>query len=72
LQARLDAHKAAPELVPPLRALDAAIHGSGLEPSLIELVKIRASQINGCAYCLQWLRLLPAYAYRRRPEAGRE
>ena len=52
MQARLDAHKAAPELVPPLRALDAAIHGSGLEPSLIELVKIRASQINGCAYCL--------------------
>jgi AhpD family alkylhydroperoxidase len=51
LQARLDAHKAAPELVPPLRALDAAIHGSGLEPSLIELVKIRASQINGYAYC---------------------
>lgn len=25
---------------------------SGLEPSLLELVKIRASQINGCAYCL--------------------
>ena len=25
---------------------------SGLEPSLLELVKLRASQINGCAYCL--------------------
>jgi len=28
------------------------IHGSGLEPALVELVNIRASQINGCANCL--------------------
>jgi AhpD family alkylhydroperoxidase len=28
------------------------VHGSGLERSLYELVKTRASQINGCAYCI--------------------
>jgi AhpD family alkylhydroperoxidase len=32
--------------------LQRAVHESGLEPSLLELVKTRASQINGCAYCL--------------------
>jgi AhpD family alkylhydroperoxidase len=33
-------------------ALARAVHESNLEPSLHELVKVRASQINGCAYCL--------------------
>ncbi len=33
-------------------ALEAAVAGSGLEKSLIELVKTRASQINGCAFCV--------------------
>ncbi|MCA9529071.1 MAG: carboxymuconolactone decarboxylase family protein [Myxococcales bacterium] len=32
--------------------LETHVRGSGLESSLIELVKMRASQINGCAYCL--------------------
>jgi len=33
-------------------ALEGAVRSSGLEPSLLHLVKIRASQINGCAYCI--------------------
>ncbi len=33
-------------------ALEKAVRSSGLEPSLLELVKIRASQLNGCAYCI--------------------
>jgi len=33
-------------------ALEQAVRASGLEHSLLELVKIRASQINGCAYCI--------------------
>jgi len=33
-------------------ALEAAVRRSGLEPLLLELVKLRASQLNGCAYCL--------------------
>ncbi|MGE5327603.1 MAG: carboxymuconolactone decarboxylase family protein [Deltaproteobacteria bacterium] len=32
--------------------LEVYLHQSGLEPSLLELVKMRTSQINGCAYCL--------------------
>jgi AhpD family alkylhydroperoxidase len=35
-----------------LVALEKFVHQSGLEESLIHLVKLRASQINGCAYCL--------------------
>lgn len=33
-------------------ALEQFLHGSGLEPLLIHLVKLRVSQINGCAYCI--------------------
>jgi AhpD family alkylhydroperoxidase len=35
-----------------LSALSELVKGSGLEPKLLELVKMRASQINGCAYCV--------------------
>ncbi len=38
--------------IKPLRDLEAYLHGCGLEPALLELVKMRASQINGCAFCL--------------------
>jgi AhpD family alkylhydroperoxidase len=41
-----------PATVKSLIAISAAVKASGLEPSLIELVKTRASQINGCAFCL--------------------
>lgn len=33
-------------------ALETALHQSGLDPVLLELVKLRASQINGCAHCI--------------------
>jgi len=49
---RLDIFAAAPEGARAMMALEGAIAASGLEHSLIELVKLRASQINGCAYCL--------------------
>jgi AhpD family alkylhydroperoxidase len=45
--------KAAPEALKAMRALNAYIEGCGLEKPLLELVKIRASQINGCAFCLK-------------------
>lgn len=35
-----------------MNALDRAVHDVGLERSLVELVKTRASQLNGCAYCV--------------------
>ncbi|MFM2486870.1 carboxymuconolactone decarboxylase family protein [Celerinatantimonas yamalensis] len=43
----------APAVVAALTALGQAIDDSGLEKSLTELLKIRVSQINGCAFCLQ-------------------
>jgi AhpD family alkylhydroperoxidase len=52
MQARLDPFQAAPDAMKAMRALNAYVTGCGLEPSLFELVKIRASQINGCAYCI--------------------
>jgi AhpD family alkylhydroperoxidase len=47
-----NAHKLAPEAIKAMTALEASIKGSGLEHSLLELVKMRASQINGCAFCI--------------------
>ncbi|QXL83813.1 carboxymuconolactone decarboxylase family protein [Comamonas sp. NLF-1-9] len=49
---RLDYTKAAPEAFKALLNTEMQVHKSGLESSLIELVKMRASQINGCGYCL--------------------
>ncbi|HKU98030.1 MAG TPA: carboxymuconolactone decarboxylase family protein [Vineibacter sp.] len=51
MKARLEPYKAAPETMKAVKALSTQINKS-LEPSLVELVKIRASQINGCAYCV--------------------
>ena len=53
LKPRLDAKKAAPGAYQAMLALEGYIKkGSRLEPALLELVRMRASQINGCAYCL--------------------
>src|SRR3546814_16188049 len=52
MKPRLDPLAAAAADLKPMLALSESVHKSGLEPSLIELVKIRASQINGCAYCI--------------------
>ncbi|CAN5282366.1 carboxymuconolactone decarboxylase family protein [soil metagenome] len=49
---RVDYQAQFPEGVEALAMLEAALHTSPLEPALLELVRIRASQINGCAYCL--------------------
>lgn len=52
MKARLDYFKAAPDLMKGMLALESSAKSAGLEPLLYELVKMRASQINGCAYCL--------------------
>jgi AhpD family alkylhydroperoxidase len=52
MTARLNAREAAPDIMKAVGALHLAVENSGLEKSLIELVKIRGSQINGCAYCI--------------------
>lgn len=52
MQARLDPFAVAPDLMQGLRDLEQRVRASGLDHSLIELVKLRASQINGCAFCI--------------------
>src|SRR5215472_5280386 len=52
MQARLDYAQASPEAVRAMSGLGKVVRESGLERSLIDLVDLRASQINGCAYCI--------------------
>ena len=52
MQPRIDYRKFAQGALNPMFALEKYIAESGLEPKLVHLVKMRASQINGCAYCL--------------------
>lgn len=52
MKARLDHFHAAPKLMKAMVDLERAVQRGGLEQSLIELVKLRASQINRCAYCI--------------------
>ena len=75
MQQRIDYKKVAPEAYKAMQGIEAYVRGSGLEHSLLELVKTRVSQINGCAHCLdmhtkearaageteQRLHLLPAW-----------
>ena len=49
---RLNYRKASPSVIAGMMALQQAVNQSGLEHSLLELVKLRASQINGCAFCV--------------------
>lgn len=52
MEPRIDYHKVAPEGFKAMLGLETYVRGSGLPHVLLELVKVRASQINGCAYCL--------------------
>jgi AhpD family alkylhydroperoxidase len=52
MEHRLDYGKVLPEGMKAIYAMDCYSQNSGLEPSLLELIKLRASQINACAYCI--------------------
>ena len=52
MEPRFDYTKAAPEARAAMTGLERYVHQSGLDPALLELVKLRASLINGCAYCV--------------------
>ncbi|MDU0205948.1 MULTISPECIES: carboxymuconolactone decarboxylase family protein [Paenibacillus] len=52
MEIRLDYTKVQPESLQTLLKLEGYVKKSGLDSKLVELIKIRASQINGCAYCL--------------------
>jgi AhpD family alkylhydroperoxidase len=52
MQKRISVAEVQPEAVKGLYAISSYLHSSGLDKKLIELIKIRASQINGCAFCI--------------------
>jgi AhpD family alkylhydroperoxidase len=52
MQSRIDIQKVAPQAYRAMAGLESYVRNSGLEPALLELVKLRAPQINGCAYCI--------------------
>ena len=52
MKPRINYGKASPGAMRAMQGLEACVRESGLEKNLLELVKIRASQINNCAYCL--------------------
>ena len=52
MEPRIDFSKASPDVTKAMYGLSRAVNNCGLEHSLLELVKMRASQINGCAYCI--------------------
>ncbi|WP_348269169.1 carboxymuconolactone decarboxylase family protein [Edaphobacter paludis] len=52
MQSRLEIQKVAPQAYRTMAALETYVRNSGLEEALILLVKLRASQINGCSYCI--------------------
>lgn len=49
---RIEWAKASPDAYKAMVALEQAMASTGLEDSLLELVRLRASQLNGCAYCV--------------------
>ena len=52
MEARLDPRKVAPDAMNAMAVLHAYVRECGLDRNLLELVKLRASQINGCAWCM--------------------
>lgn len=52
MQERINGARVAPGAYKAMLGLEDYLHHCGLEESLIHLIKLRASQINGCAYCI--------------------
>jgi AhpD family alkylhydroperoxidase len=52
MKSRLDLGKTNPAAYQAMLHLERYVRGSGIDPTLLELIKIRASQINGCAFCI--------------------
>jgi AhpD family alkylhydroperoxidase len=51
MNARLDYYAASPKAMKAMMAMEALSNDLGLEPTLLNLVKVFASQLNGCAFC---------------------
>ncbi len=65
--ASADVYALVPEAQAAIRALGESAEQAGLDPGLLELVRLRASQINGCAFCVQYhINLALGYGVPRR------
>ena len=51
MKARIDLMHISPGIIHAMLGLERQIHKSGLDEKLLNLVRMRASQINGCAHC---------------------
>ena len=52
METRLDPRTIAPQVYRAMLALESAVKSSGLQSNLLDLIKLRASQINRCAFCI--------------------
>jgi AhpD family alkylhydroperoxidase len=52
MQSRLEIQRIAPQAYRAMAGLESYVRNSGLEPALVLLVKLRASQMNGCSFCI--------------------
>ncbi len=52
MKSRIELQKVSPQAYEAMRGVETYVRQSGLEPALLELVRLRASEINGCAYCV--------------------
>ena len=52
MEPRIDFRKFSPEALQAMQSMEKYIAGCGLDHKLVHLLKLRASQINGCAYCI--------------------
>jgi AhpD family alkylhydroperoxidase len=52
MEPRIDYAKASPEALRAMYGLEGFVRRSGIDDALLHLVKMRSSQINGCAYCI--------------------
>src|SRR5688572_5951551 len=52
MKARIELMQVNPGVIQAVLGLERHVRQSGLDPKLLDLVRMRASQINGCAYCL--------------------
>ena len=52
MEPRIDYLKVGQGAINALLGVEKYVNGSGLEPALLDLIRLRASQLNGCAYCI--------------------
>src|SRR3954466_16236516 len=52
MQQRMEYWKVAPGAFKAMMALETYLHASGINNGLLHMIKLRASQMNGCAYCI--------------------